>query len=100
MIKDLPRVHGIARRLFASPHLHEIECDGEVTHADAKIELYGTGKLPRCFERFLERFYNTRDKQRLLQLSVSSRLVPVMMGGKVQVVDRDARKCVRTEKCR
>lgn len=73
----------------AMPHLMNVECGRERQPRDMFLEWYGTGKLPDNYERALERFFHTTDKNRMLSLALRSDEVPVMCGRHVFLVDYD-----------
>jgi hypothetical protein len=72
-------------------HLDQVECGNKRVPVDQYIELYGTGKLPRKYERTLERYFNTKDKKEMLRKSMRMRVVPVLCPHKVvELIDKDS----------
>jgi len=75
-------------------HLDYIECDGRRVPVDMYIEMYGTGRLPRKYEKALERFFKTKDKRRMLWKALNSDKVPVLCpDGRIEIVERTVAIC-------
>ena len=76
-------------RRIAIPWFTDITCCGRHINIDMHIEFYGTGKLPREYEKALEKFFKTKNKQKMQSIAIRSDVVPVWCSSckKVQVVD-------------
>jgi 2'-5' RNA ligase len=80
----------VARRFMAAPHLF-VECDGEMEPVDMYIELYGTGKLDKRYERLLEKYFKTKDKKVMMRKFHRMNIVPVQCPrGDLELVDKDS----------
>jgi hypothetical protein len=78
---ELERVAAMKRE--AIPHFDHVECGRRRVPVDMYIELYGTGKLPRKYERALERYFKTEDKKEMLRQALRMKIVPVLCPGRV-----------------
>ena len=83
-------IRSIGMERQAIPWFEYTDDTGHDVFVDMYIEKYGTGKLPRKYERALERFFHTKDKKVMLQKAMKSRLAPVMKpNGTVELVEHE-----------
>lgn len=76
-------------RRIAIPHLDHVQCGQFREILDMNIELYGTGELPWKYEKELEKFFGTTDRQMMLDRAMRMKSVPVLCPGNViEIVDR------------
>jgi len=83
-------------RREAMLHLTDVECGkGKREFIDMHLEWYGTGKLQKKYERALERYFHTTDKDQMMRLVLRSDEIPVMCGNQVFLVDYDTGDFIR-----
>jgi len=114
MVSVSPADLAMARRIIAIPHVHKAKCVEEVdpelyeeifqgrptSGADALIELYGTGKLPRTYERALEEHFGTKDKDKMMHQAYWADQLPVLCpSGEIRVVTQPAGRTIRILSC-
>jgi hypothetical protein len=87
-----------ARSVSAMPHVIYNEA-GDEKAADCFIERYGTGALPKRYEQFLERWFKTRDKRKMMRQSLTDNIVPVLdEKGKMLLIDKRKEQVIRRVK--
>ena len=82
--------------MTAIPWLENVQCGFRRVPIDMHIENYGTGVLPSKYEKELEEYLGTTNKQQMIHKLFQMDVVPVLCPGNiVELVDKDTGDMVR-----
>lgn len=80
----------------AYPHLENVECGLKRIPVDLYIEKYGTGHLPKKYERALEKYFGTTDKKEMAKKFYRSKNAPVMCPtGVIELVEQSTGNAIK-----
>ena len=81
----------------AVPHFMHIGDNGRELYVDMYIEKFGTGELPRKYEKALVRHFRTKDKKEMLRRALHSDTVVIMCpeSKKIEIVDATSGELVK-----